>query len=239
MSKQTRTQIYSFRGSQKPPAVASRDGNPFCSFTAQTSGTPTVAAVSGGSMDLTLDATNEVQVACLYQGDILPFAIDDILKIEFIVKLSSAALNAAITGAIGLASARNSTLNSITNAALFRFAGGTSNSMVIDTRDGTNSQSGIATGQVPGTAYRRLVMDFAGGVKTQAPPLLSKGGKAQVLFYMSDANGYLKRVAQNTNFDMSALSGNLQLFAQIQKTGVAAGGTLSIAEILVEHRLAV
>lgn len=190
-------------------------------------------------MDLTLDATNEVQVACLYQGDILPFAIDDILKIEFIVKLSSAALNAAITGAIGLASARNSTLNSITNAALFRFAGGTSNSMVIDTRDGTNSQSGIATGQVPGTAYRRLVMDFAGGVKTQAPPLLSKGGKAQVLFYMSDANGYLKRVAQNTNFDMSALSGNLQLFAQIQKTGVAAGGTLSIAEILVEHRLAV
>lgn len=237
MSSRNSKAIFQFRGSQKPPLVASRDSGPFCRFTTQTSGTPTVQASSSGCIELALDATSEVQNACLYQGDVLPFNIDDLIRIEFLAKLSSGALNAAVTGAFGLASARNDALASITTAALFRFAGGSANSMVLDARDGTNSQASIATGEVPSTTYRRFAIDFSGPGKTQSPPSLSKGGKADVRFFMSDANNVLKQVGKATNFDMSAYSSGLQIFAQIQKTTGTATGTLSISHIEVDFRL--
>lgn len=238
MSKQTRILSYSFRGANKPPVVASRVGE-FCQKTTQTGGTPTVQTGSSGAMELTLDATSEVQVACLYNGDIFPFFIDDIIRVSFMAKLSSGALNAAITGAFGLTNARNDTLASITQAALFRFAGGTANSLVLDSRDGTNSQSGITSVEVPGTGWRRYVLDFATGIKSLSPPALSKGGKADIKYFCSDVNGVLKQQGRNTNFDMSAIATGLQLFAQIQKTANAATGTLYINEIEVELKLPV
>lgn len=236
MSLQTRKITYDFMGAHKPPAVASRLGI-WCSKITQTGGACTIQTGSSGAMELTLDATNEVQNLCLYFGDVLPFDIDDLIRVSFLAKWSSGALNAAITGAIGMASARNDTLASITAAALFRFAGGSANSLVLDSRDGTNSQSGIATGEVPGTAWRRLVLDFQSNVKTQSPPSLSLGGKADLGYFISNTNGVLKRAARNTNFSMAAHSTGLQPFVQFQKTAVAAGGTLYIAEVEVEYKL--
>lgn len=237
MSLQTRKICYDFIGAHKPPAVASRIGT-WCSKITAAVGTPTVQSGSSGAMELTLQATAEVQNLCLYFGDVLPLDIDDIIRVSFIAKLSGT-LNAAITGAFGLANARNDTLASITAAALFRFAGGAANSLVLDSRDGTNSQSGIATGEVPGTAWRRYVLDFQSNVKTQSPPSLSLGGKADIGYFIGDTNGVLKRAARNTNFSMAAHTGGLQLFAQLQKTADAAVGTLSILEAEVEYKLPV
>lgn len=236
MSKQTRSICYHFRGSHKPPAVASRLGD-WCSKITGAGGTAQTG--SSGALELAFDATNEVANVCLYMGDVLPFSIDDLIRVTFLAKLSSGALNAAVTGAFGVTNARNDTLASITQAALFRFAGGTANSLVLDSRDGTNSQSGIATGEVPGTTYRRYVLDFATGIKSLSPPSLSKGGKADIKYFVSDTNGVLKQQARNTNFDMSAISSGLQLFAQIQKTSSTNVGTLFILEAEVEYRLPV
>lgn len=235
MSQQTRKICYDFIGAHKPPAVASRIGT-WCSLA---TGSCTIQSGSSGAMELALDATSEVQNATLYFGDVLNLDIDDIIRVSFIAKLSSAALAAAVTGAFGLASASNATIASITAAALFRFAGGTANSLVLDSRDGTNSQSGIATGEVPGTVYRRYVLDFQTNVKTQSPPSLSLGGKADIGYFIGDTNGVLKRAARNTNFSMAAHTTGLQLFARIQKTTGTAVGTLSILEAEVEYKLPV
>jgi hypothetical protein len=227
-----RSLFYDFRGSQAPPAVASRMGD-WCSLTVQTAGTPYVKAVSGGSMDLLLDATNEVQSACLYQGDVLPFDIDEIRRVSFVVKLT-ATLNAAIMGAFGVCSARNATLDTVAEAAWFHFNG--SNALVVETDDGTNNNDDVATGIDLSTTYKRCTIDFCTGVKTNSPPTASKGGKGNVLFYVSDSMSSQRRVATGTAFDMSNYAGNLQLFAQIQKTAAAAGATLSIQEIEVEFK---
>lgn len=233
MGKQTRIYQHHFRGSQAPPAVASRMGD-FCSLLVLTGGTPTCAAVSGGSMDLALEATNEVQSVTLYQGDILPYDIDDIIRVSFLAKVT-ASLAAAVTAVFGLAGAQHATPDTVAQNAWFRLQG--SNALLVETDDGTTDNDDVATGITLGTTYRRCVIEFATGVKTLAPPSLSLGGKAAMQFYVSDDFGSLRRVAKATAFDMSAYAGNLQLFAQIQKTAGTAVGTLSIAEIEVEVKL--
>ena len=116
MSLQTRKIVYDFRGALAPPLVASRQGV-WCKADTSAAGSPTVQSVSGGPMELTLDATNEVQNICLYMGDILPFDIDDLIRVEFLAKLS-AGLAAQIMGMFGVISARNDTLDTIAEAAL-------------------------------------------------------------------------------------------------------------------------
>lgn len=230
MSAQTRRIVYHFRGAHSPPAVASRQGD-FCSLK---TGSCTVASVSLGSLDLALDATNEVQNACLYMGNILPFDIDEIVRVEFIAKLT-ASLGASVMGAFGLAGARNDALDSVAQHAWFRFEG--SNAIVCESDDGTTDQDDKATGQTLVASYKRFAIDFSVGNLTQSPPSLSKGGTADVRFFMGNERGAMNRVAGHTRFDMSAYTSGLQLFAQIQKTSGTAVGTLSLLEAAVELRL--
>lgn len=234
MSRQTRKISYDFRGANAPPVVASRQGF-FCSKITG-AGPPTVKSVSGGSMDLALEATNEVQSATLYNGDILPYDIEDLIRVSFIAKCT-ASLPASVMFAFGVASAFNATLDSIAEHAWFRCDG--SNALVVETDDGTNDNDDKATGFSLSTTYRRCVIDFSTGVLTRSPPSVSLGGRAQTQFFVSNDTNSLVRVAQGTSFDMSNYAGNLQLFAQIQKTAGTAVGTLSILEIEVETKLSV
>jgi hypothetical protein len=232
MSKLTNRVHYDFRGAYAPPVVASRQG-PFCSKITKTAGTPSVAAVSGGTLDLALDNANEVQNLCLYQGDILPFDIAKLIRLEMTVKLS-ASIAAAVSGFFGFGSARNDAIASIAQRAGFGFSG--SNAITIDGVDGTNSQTGKATGYSLTTVLRKFAIDFSVGNAAQSPPSLSKGGQADVRFFMSNDRGSLVQVGVATRFDLSAYAGNLQLIAQIQKTAAVATGTLSVEEIDVEYR---
>jgi len=234
MSRRSVIDRYHFRGAQKPPVVASRQGI-WCSKDTSSAGSPTIQSGSGGAMELTLDNTNEVQNLCLYMGDVLPYDIDDLVWVEGIIKCSDS-LNAAIMLAFGLCSARNDTLDSLAANAMFRVEG--NNNVLVETDDGTNDNDDTATGLTLGDAYKRFKIDFATGVKTQSAPSLSLGGTANVQFFFGNANGSLRRVCQNTAFDMSNYTGNLQLFAQLQKTAAAAVATLSILEFSVCHKLA-
>lgn len=166
-------------------------------------GTPTYT-VGGinGEATLAFDNTSEVQNVCLFQSDVLNYDIDLIQRIEFSVK-TVASLDSATSLAFGLASARNDAIDSIAAHATFRLIG--SNSVVVETDDGTNDKDDIATGQTLVATYKRFVIDFT-------------GGKSNVKFFMDDGNGALVQVAKSTTFDMSNYSSGLQPYVQLQKT---------------------
>lgn len=231
----TKKYCYDFRGVHTIPTVGSGDGGPWAKAITGAA-PPTVQGVSGGGVALALTSASQAQNACLYQGDVLPFDIDDIVRVEWIAALSVALSAAAASMAFGLTSARNDAIDSITEAALFRSLG-TGGEILVETDDGTNNNDDIATGQTLGTAYKRFAIDFMSGVKTQSPPAASLGGKAALQFLMGNARGPLRPVAVATAFDMSNYAGNLQLFHQIQKTSATDVGTLNILQAEIEVRL--
>lgn len=186
-------------------------------------------------MELTLASDNEVENICLYMGDILPYDIDDLIRVEFIAALS-ASFPAACSAAFGLTSARNDAIDSIGEQTLFRVLGG-AQTVFCESDDGTHDLDDKSTGQTLSTSFKRFAIDFSVGHQTRLPPSASLGGKADVRFFMGDANGLLRRVCESTLFDMSGYAGNLQLFAQLQKTAAASVATLSILEASVEYRL--
>lgn len=234
MSVRTAIDRFRFRGAMLIPATASSDAG---LFTKAITGAapPTVSVPSGGAAALAMTVDTQVQNACLYMGDVLPYDIDDLIRVEFIAKVSQT-LDAASMLAFGVTGARNDAIDSIAQAALFRAIA--NNTIVLETDDGTNEvDDGGSDGGLITTSYKRFVIDFASGVKTQSAPSLSLGGKADVQFYIDNANGSLRRVAKNTSHSMAAYSGNLQLFAQIQKTSADDLGTLSILQVEVEYKL--
>lgn len=232
MSRNTDIIRYRFRGSQAPPLVANRMGD-WCSFLLGAGG-PTVLAVSGGDMQLLIDNNDEAECACLYQGDVLPFDINDLVRVEFLARLAVAP---GATGqlVLGVGTARNADPTVVTAAAMFRLTG--NSNIVIDTRDGTNTVAGAATGETLLTVYKRLVIDFASGNLTQSPPGASVGGLGDVRFFVSDVRGSLRRVAAGTRFRMDAYAGNLQIIAQLQKSGGVVVPNCQILGIDVELKL--
>lgn len=232
--KRTQRICYHFRGVDSPPASTSPAGFHWVKKITAAGGSPTVKSASGGAMELTLDNTNEAQNLCLYMGDVLPFDIDDLIRVE-ILAAATASLDSTVTAVFGVASARNDDPDAIAEAALFKLAG--SNSVVCESDDGTNNNDDKATSESLSTTFRRFVIDFSSGVQTRTPPSLSLGGKGNVGFYMENSNGYLRRVAKNTLFDMSNYGGNLQLLAQIQKTAGTVTGALKIKEFVVEFQV--
>ena len=230
----TRCKIYDFRGGDAPRAVASRLGT-WCSKITAAAGSPTVKSVSGGTLDLALDATSEVQNLCLYQGDILPFKIQDLIRLEIVASVT-ASLDASVSAAFGLAAARHDTLDSVTAHSWFRLQG--SNALLVETDDGTNDNDDKATGITMGTTLKRFAIDFT-GVQTRQLPSSPIGNRANIAFFADNSGGDLRRVADTTLFDMSNYSATsgLQLFAQIQKTSGTAVGTLSIESFEVEYKV--
>jgi len=207
---------------------------PFVATEVGATGATHLAAV-GGVYNLNLDATNEAQILCLSMGDVLRYDIDDLIRIEFIAGITSASLT-GITAVIGLGSARNDTADTVAANAWFRFQG--SFAALMETDDGTTDTDDKATGQTLVTAVlRRFAIDFSVETQTVSPPGTSKKGKANVHFYMDDANGYLKRVGQAQLFDMNAYTSGLQFLAQIQKASGTTLGTLHIKDVKVEHKL--
>ena len=162
------------------------------------SGTPTYT-VGGinGEATLALSSTEEIQNVCLFKNDVLNFDIDLLHSIELRVK-TVATLDSATSLAFGLCSARNDAIDSLAAHASFRLIG--SNSLVVETDDGTNDNDDVATGASLVAAYKRFVIDFT-------------GGKSDVKFYVDGV-----RVAASTTFDMSNYSAGLQPYVQLQKT---------------------
>jgi len=220
---------------------------PFLGFTLPTpwkadvtddAGTAAVTMSSGGYCRLSLDNTAEVQVARLSMGDVLPFDIDQLVSVEWWARVS-ASLAAACSLSMGVGSAGNATVTSITARSMFRMTGG--GLLTLDCVDGTNSQTGITTGLAMATSdWQRFKLNFKQGTITQGPPannLGGVGGKAAILFGADDSRGNLRHLAPRTQMSMAAYSSNLQAYFQLQKSANAATATLDIRDVMVEYRL--
>jgi hypothetical protein len=231
---------FRFNGIIQPPVAASVLEGPFASKITKTAGTPVVSSAAVATMpqgmSLTLDATNEVQVAKLYFGDVLSYLIGQLISIEFWAALS-ASPNAAITAFFGLCNTNNDTIASITQRCIFKFVG--SSALTMDCVDGTNSVTGFApSGQTLGTTLEKFMLEFKEGVNTVSGGL-STGGKSRIIASAEgNAQNTLRWVNQNQILSMGALADTvgLQPYAQIQKTAVAAGATLTIQRIRVKYR---
>lgn len=239
MSQEILVDDYDFKGIIAPPVAASVLAGPFASKITKTAGTPSVSGASAsgslnGGLALVLDATNEVQNACLYMGDILPYNLANLVSLDIWASLT-ANINAAISAAWGVASARNDAIAGITQRALFRVNG--SNELLAEAADGTNSQNGADTGLTISTTPIRTSIAFKEGILTQSMPNLSTGGLTNLIYSAENGRGQLRRVCANKQFNVSAGTGGMQLFFQLQKTAAAAGATLTIFRARVAYRL--
>lgn len=191
-------------------------------------GTPTYASTADGAV-LTLASTNEAEIVTLYSSDILWLDIDDLVSITFHgVKLSTSFVDDVV---IGLGSAQNDTLDSVAANAWFKCTG--SNSIVVESDDGTTDKDDIATGLSLGSTARSLTIDFSTEVKTVNPG--TSTGKIAT-FFVEDSNGLMRRVGTGTCFDMSAYSSGLQPFIQLQKASGTTTPSVTVAGISVKFR---
>lgn len=210
------------------------DTAPFCVLEKGASAA-THACGANGFYNLTMTAANEEQNLNLYMGDILRYDIDELIRVEWIAKITSAAMT-DVSVVMGVASARNDVTDSVAANAWFKCT--TSLAVVVETDDAVNDNDDKATGQTIVTAVeRRFAIDFSTGVQTVSPPGTSKGGKGNVRFFMDDANGRLKQVASSTLFDMSNYTGNLQFYVQAQKASGTTLAVVGIKDVQVEHKL--
>lgn len=232
--KLNRTFFDDFRGHYKVPLAASNVGTKWSKADTSSSGSPTVQGVDNGGIKLLFDNTSEVQNLCLYMGDVLPFKITDLIRVEFLASCI-AALDSATSLAFGLASARNDAIDSLAAHASFRCIG--DNNVVVETDDGTNDNDDVATGLTLGATPKRFAIDFATGIFTKDPPSLSVGRTGDVQFSGGNANGSLRRVASGTRFDMSNYTSGLQVYAQLQKTADTNVDWMILHEVLVEYRV--
>lgn len=185
------------------------------------SGTPTYLSVTedGGAMKLTLEATSEAQNVCMYQNDVLMLDLANLQLVEIIAKV--AAIDSVTTLVMGVGNARNDTVASVTVASWFKILGsGSTSNVLIDTRDGTNSNTGVATGATLSSTYKKFTMDFQNGL-------------ADVRFFIDG-----DRVAASTTFNMSSITSgqNVQPIVQIQKASGTGVASVSIARIRTVQR---
>lgn len=189
--------------------AASGQGDPWVLTDTSSSGTPTYVYTDGdgaGAVTFTHDNTSEVQIVRLSFGDVLAMNLPKIQGAAFRVKMGQAAVNAATSLQFGLMGDANATHDSIAQHISFRVVGaGSTTAVVVETDDGTTDNDDVATGQVLINAYKTFKIDLSHGL-------------SDVRFFMSDASGSLTRVAQTTTFDVSAYTGSVQPYFNLQKS---------------------
>lgn len=198
------------------------DNAPFLITDTSSAGTPTYAYVDGsatGELKVDLASTNEVENVCVSMGDVLQFDIDNIVEVEYRVKMNQAALTSGTSFAFGVTGDRNDAIDSVAQAALFRLIAADSTTLVVcESDDGTTDKDDIATGKTLINAYKDFKISFA-------------CGKADVRFFIDG-----EPVATGTTFDMSAYSGQLQPFMQLQKTATTAVDGFTVDRISIRGR---
>jgi hypothetical protein len=165
-------------------------------------GAPTYGFVDGssrGELSVAMATDVEIENLCLYQDDVLQFDIDKIIEVSWRVKLNQALLDSKSMFSVGVIGDRNDAIDSIAQSVLFRVVAASA-AVTVETDDGTTETSLVATDTTLAAAYKTLTINFAAGTN-------------DVRFFIDG-----EPVATATTFDMSAYTGKLQLFAQIQKT---------------------
>lgn len=213
--------VYDFFGQGTFTGTAA-DNAPFLITDTSSAGTPTYAYVDGsatGELKVDLAATNEVENVCVSMGDVLQYDIDNIVEVEFRVKMNQAALTSGTSLAFGLTGDRNDAIDSIAQAVLFRLiAADSTTAVVCESDDGTTDLDDKATGKTLINVYKEFKISFA-------------RGKSDVRFFIDG-----EPVAQSTTFSLAAYTGSLQPFMQIQKTATTATDGFTVDRISIRGR---
>jgi hypothetical protein len=185
-----------------------------------TGSTPTVALVnpsSTGEVELTNTSTSEVQVATLYQKDVLQYDIDKIRTVKFRVKMNQAALTSGSVVAFGVIGSHNADIDAIAQSVLFQLTAATSTTLVYcASDDGTAETAPTSTGVTLINAYKDFEMSFANGT-------------SDIKFFIDG-----QPVLAGTTFDMSNYTGSLQLFVQAQKVNGGNHDAITVDRISIE-----
>lgn len=229
-SRLTAVDRYCFRGNGLPVATGSASESPWrYKFT----NTPTISNSADGLV-MALAATNEAENNCLYFDDILSYDIDDLVRIEFLLKVTIPGTITASQVAFGLAGTRNDAIDSIAQHASFRLIG--TSDLLLESDDGTNDNDDKDTGiDIVSGDWYRFAIDFSEGNQTRSAPYASLGGKGDVHFYAGSTAH--RRQSKNVGFDMSNYSGGLQPYVQLQKTASTNVISVTLREITVETKM--
>jgi hypothetical protein len=167
-----------------------------------------------GVARLLLASDAEAENVCLSFGDKLCMGITDRLVFETRIR-TVAALDSTTSVTWGLTGDRNDAIDSIAQAMVFRLIN--NNLILCESDDGTTDKDDVATGLSQVAAWRTYRID------------------AQDLYDVKfSVDGQL--VARGTTFDMSAYSGCLQPFFQIQKTSDTNTDNLDIDYVYVSGK---
>lgn len=228
MAGSVRRHYTNFNGS--PLISASVGINGYVMKDTSSAGTPTYVGSTDG-LKLTLAATDESEIVTLYWGNVLGLDIDDLERIIFRdVKVSSSFVDDLV---IGLAGTQGDTLDSIAQNCWFKLTG--SNTLVVESDDGTTDVDDKATGITLSTTALTLEIDFTTEIYS-ASKATSKG--KQATFWVTDPNGVRRRVADSFAFNMAAYTSGLQPFVQLQKASGTTTPNVSIREIEIYYRSA-
>ena len=128
-------------------------------------GAVTGAGISGGGLRLSLDNTNEVQVASLFQNDVLPYPLAGLQHLWWIIEASSFGGNTLL--AAGLGNARNDDTSAVTIRALAGVSNGgaADNKLIVNTADTVVTETNYDTGLVLAMDRPvKLAFDFTDGL---------------------------------------------------------------------------
>lgn len=158
---------------------------------------------AAGTYTIAHSATDEAQNLTLYGGDQLtiPLSGNPIIQMRWKLTFSGDNFSADQRFVIGLASARNATLDSVATHAWFRVEGANLN-LLWETDDNTTNDDDNDTG---------IDITDDGFIETR----IDCTDLSAVRFYVDTGDGAGWR--QVGSGDMSAGTGNLQFFAEIQK----------------------
>ncbi len=130
-----------FSGASEPTWLVTQDTS--------AAGSPTLAPASaaGGAFELAHDTRDEVQAITLYGGDVLALggASEPVFEARVKVQAGGGALTATETLVVGLASARNATLDNVVTHFWFKMAGA-NNNILYEYDDGTTDSDDNDTG---------------------------------------------------------------------------------------------
>lgn len=185
------------------------------------SGTPTYlcATEDGGKAALTLAATSEAEIVTLYQNDVLIYDLAQLQHLWWIAKVSG--IDSVTQLAMGVANAQNDTLDSVGVSGWFRIDGTASlSALVVETDDGTTDDDDNATGFTLGSTYKKLLVDFTGGLSA-------------VRFYVDGSP-----VPGSFSLANVTAGQNVQPFVQLQKASGTGTPNVDIAQFGVQYRWA-
>lgn len=219
--RQSKEWVDEFLGHRIYSATAgSNVGHNWLVYDTSSAGAPTYAPVAAArGVTLTLAADSEVENLCLNWGGYLGIDIDDLLEINFRVKMGQAALTTGSMLAFGLQGARNDAIDSITYHASFRVIGADSTTLVVvESDDNVTDKDDVATGKTLINASKDFKISFEKGT-----------GKVQ--FYIDG-----QPVAQSTTFDMSGYTGGLQPYFQLQKAANTNVDAAILERVQIKYR---